>query len=102
MVFKRIFRKALSKKASVMPMLDWAGTQTDLMEVVYMIYLTGMLKNQKGRTATISEVTTVVFQMFNMPVPKNPTKIIDNLKHRMNPDKVSILRKVLSQLYHIR
>ena len=84
-----------------MPMLDWAGTQTDLMEVVYMIYLTGMLKNQKGRTATISEVTTVVFQMFNMPVPKNPTKIIDNLKHRMNPDKVSILRKVLLQLYHI-
>ena len=79
-------------------MLLWDGTQTDLMEIVYMIYLTGKVKNQKGR-ATISDITTVVFQLFNMPIPKNPTKIIDNLKHRKNPDKVSVLCKVLSQLY---
>ena len=85
---------------NVMCILFWDGTQTDLMEIVYMLYLSGKLKNREGHKATIGEITTVVFQLFNMPIPKNPTKIIDNLKHRKNPEKVSVLCEVLSRLYH--
>ena len=105
-IVKKVVRKALPLKVSTvkkaaLPKLKWTSTQTNLMEVVYMIYLSESLKNEKGQNATISEITKVVFTMFNMEVPKNPTKIIDQLKHRLNPTKVSLLYKVLKILYQI-
>lgn len=97
-------RKALPTKASkrvkpALPQLKWEGTPTDLMEIVYIIYLTKFLKNAKGHEATISEVTKSIFGTFGVTAPENPTRIIDNIKHRKEPRKVSKAWKGLCQLY---
>jgi hypothetical protein len=81
-----------------LPQLKWKGSLTDLMEIVYVVYLTKALKNEKEREATIGEVTKVIFGTFEMEIPKNPTRIVDNIKHRKNPRDVS---KVLNSLYQL-
>ena len=102
-IFKQI-RKALPSKAikrvkSSIPQLKWEGTPTDLMEIAYIVYLTKFLKNQKGREATIVEVTKVIFGTFGMDIPEKPTKIIDNIKRRKFPREVSKVWKALCQMY---
>ena len=97
-------RKALPTKASksvkpALPQLKWEGTPTDLMEIAYIVYLTKFLKNQKGREATIVEVTKVIFGTFGMDIPEKPTKIIDNIKRRKFPREVSKVWKALCQMY---
>ena len=82
-----------------MPRLKWEATQTDLMEFVYSLYLSRKVKDANGRTATIHAITTQVFSLFGVDVPKNPTKIVDNLKHRKNPKDISLMYKAVFDLY---
>jgi hypothetical protein len=103
-IFRKVIRKAMPKKASTvvtpeMPRLKWEATQTDLMEFVYSLYLSRKVKDANGRTATINAITTQVFSLFGVDVPKNPTKIVDNLKHRKNPKDISLMYKAVFDLY---
>ena len=102
--FKNAIKKAMPKKAgaviqSEMPRLEWTATQADLMEFVYSLYLSRKVKDANGRTATIHAITTQVFSLFGVDVPKNPTKIVDNLKHRKNPKDISLMYKAVFDLY---
>ena len=102
---KKVIRKAMPKKAgaviqSEMPRLEWTATQTDLMEFVYSLYLSRKVKDSDGRPATINAITVQVFSLFGVEPPKNPTKIVDNLKHRKSPKDISMMYKAVCDLYH--
>ena len=81
--------------------LKWIGTQAKLMEIVYMLWLTELIVNERGKKATLKEITELMFTVLNAKVPQNPTKVIDSLKNRKNPEETSILIKVLKLLYHL-
>lgn len=81
------------------PNLTWPGTQASLMEVVLMIHMTGEVKNDRGRKASLTELTIAMFRLFNKKPPRNPTKIINNLRKRQKPKEKSILYRVLKYLY---
>ena len=103
-ILKNVIRKAMPKKASTvvqseMPRLEWKASQADLMEFVYSLYLSRKLKDANGRPATINAITTQVFSLFGVEPPKNPTKIVDNLKHRKNPKDYSMMYKAVFDLY---
>jgi hypothetical protein len=101
---KKVIKKAMPKKAgaviqSEMPRLEWSATQTDLMEFVYSLYLSRKVKDANGHPATINAITTQVFALFGVEPPKNPTKIVDNLKHRKSPKDISMMYKAVCDLY---
>ena len=103
-IFRKVIRKAMPKKASTvvtpeMPRLKWEATQTDLMEFVYSLYLSRKVKDANGHPATINAITVQVFSLFGVEPPKNPTKIVDNLKHRKSPKDISMMYKAVSDLY---
>ena len=102
---KKVIRKAMPKKASAvvnpeMPRLEWTATQADLMEFVYSLYLSRKVKDANGHPATINAITVQVFSLFGVEPPKNPTKIVDNLKHRKSPKDISMMYKAVCDLYH--
>ena len=102
--FKNAIKKAMPKKAgaviqSEMPRLEWTATQADLMEFVYSLYLSRKVKDANGHPATINAITVQVFSLFGVEPPKNPTKIVDNLKHRKSPKDLSMMYKAVSDLY---
>ena len=80
--------------------LTWTGTQADLVEIVYFVRLTNKVKNDRGRDATMTELTKAFFDLFNAKAPSNPTKIVDNLKKRKKPKEKSLLYRILKLLYH--
>jgi len=79
--------------------LTWTGTQADLVEIVYFVRLTNKVKNDRGRDATMTELTKAFFDLFNAKAPSNPTKIVDNLKKRKKPKEKSLLYRILKLLY---
>ena len=79
--------------------LTWTGTQADLVEIVYFVRMTRMVKNDKGRDATMTELTKAFFDLLNAKAPSNPTKIVDNLKKRKKPKEKSLLYRILKYLY---
>ena len=100
----KAIRKVMLKKASAvvnpeMPRLEWTATQTDLMEFVYSLYLSRKVKDANGHPATISAITKQVFSLFGVDAPKNPTKVVDNLKHRKSPKDISMMYKAVCDLY---
>jgi hypothetical protein len=100
----KAIRKVMLKKASAvvnpeMPRLEWTATQTDLMEFVYSLYLSRKVKDANGHPATINAITKKVFSLFGVDAPKNPTKVVDNLKHRKNPKDISLMYKAVCDLY---
>ena len=102
--FKKAIKKAMPKKASAvvnpeMPRLEWTATQADLMEFVYSLYLSRKVKDANGHPATINAITVQVFSLFGVEPPKNPTKIVDNLKHRKSPKDISMMYKAVCDLY---
>jgi hypothetical protein len=82
------------------PKLTWSGTQADLVEIVYFVRLTNKVKNDRGREATMTELTKAFFDLLNAKAPSNPTKIVDNLKKRKKPKEKSLLYRILKYLYH--
>ena len=82
------------------PKLTWTGTQADLVEIVYFVRLTNKVKNDRGRDATMTELTKAFFDLLNAKAPSNPTKIVDNLKKRKKPKEKSLLYRILKLLYH--
>ena len=104
-ILNKAIIKAMLKKASAvvnpeMPKLEWTATQTDLMEFVYSLYLSRKVKDANGHPATINAITVQVFSLFGVEPPKNPTKIVDNLKHRKSPKDISMMYKAVCDLYH--
>lgn len=93
---KTIFRENRTARGGMM----WRGTRTDLIELSYLIYKSGCVTNVKGKPATFKMVYKALFGQFGVPVPDNPTKIVDNLKHRRNPKQVSVIYRALWYLYH--
>jgi len=81
--------------------LKWIGTQAKLIEIVYMLWLTELIVNERGKKATLKEITELIFTVLNKKVPQNPTKVINSLRNRKEPEKTSILIKVLQHLYHM-
>lgn len=80
--------------------LKWIGTQAKLMEIVYMLWLTGLIVNERGKKATLKEITELMFTVLNANAPKTPTKVINDLRNRKEPEKTSILFEILNHLYH--
>ena len=81
--------------------LKWIGTQAKLMEIVYMLWLTELIVNERGKKATLKEITELMFTVLNSKVPQNPTKVINSLRNRKKPEETSILIKILQHLYHM-
>lgn len=79
--------------------VEWTGTQVDLMEFAYGLYLTGMLVNTSGRKATLAETTDYVFKMFGCTPPQNPSRVVTTLRQRAKPEELSVMYKLLCDLY---
>ena len=98
-IMKRI-EAALSKKTSNKEFtLVWNGSQVDLMEIIYALYMSKMLENGNNRKATLGEITEFVFKMFNREPPDNPSRPIVTMRMRADPKIVSLLYKTLCYLY---
>ena len=104
-LIEKVVGKFMPKKGlvrnSALPQLTWTGSPTDLMENVYLLWLSGCVHNAQGRPATISELTNAMFSQYHMEVPKNPTKLINNIKHRKKPEKTSMMWRLVYQLYQM-
>ena len=97
------FMKALLRKAGIVNnpgiSLRWEGTQVDMMEFAYGLYLTGMLVNASGRKATLAETTDYVFKIFGCTPPQNPSRVVTTLRQRIKPEELSVMYKTLCDLY---
>lgn len=93
-----VFRKALPRKKEK-PQLVWNGTRTDLMEMVYGMYLSEKVVTIDGRRATLYEITEMTFEAFGMVPPKNPSRMLTTLRERNNPRELSIIYKALCGVY---
>ena len=91
-------KKALHKKKKT-PQLIWVGSRTDLMEMVYGMYLSEKVKTASGRKATLYEITDMTFEAFGMKAPKNPSRILTTLRERNAPKKLSVIYKALCGVY---
>jgi hypothetical protein len=104
-IFKHVrkdVKKILGRMINTTPSkLKWIGTQAKLIEIVYMLWLTELIVNERGKKATLKEITELIFTVLNKKVPQNPTKVINSLRNRKEPEKTSILIKVLQHLYHM-
>ena len=96
---KRGYKKALKTVFRGNNIERWKGTQADLMEFAYGLYLTGMLVNASGRKATLAETTDYVFKMFGCTPPQNPSRVLTTLHQRIKPEKLSVMYKALCDLY---
>ena len=96
-----IYRKRLVKKIKKhrRHKYRWEGTQKDLMEVVYCLYLTGNVRNSMDDTAQLSEISDHIFKMFDLEPPSNPSRVVAGLKARVNQIERSVFCKALSNLY---
>lgn len=92
------FLKALAKKNKT-DQLRWNGSKTDLMELVYALYLSEQLKTSSGHNATLSEISMTVFDLFGLDAPQNPSRVVSGLKQRVDPVELSIFCKALADLY---
>ena len=103
-IIKKVVMKALLRKAGIVNnpgiSLRWEGTQVDLMEFAYGLYLTGKLVDASGRKATLVETTDYVFKMFGMTPPQNPSRVVTTLHQRIKPEELSVMYKTLCDLYH--
>ena len=92
------FKKVLAKKNKT-AQLKWHGSKTDLMEVIYTLYLSEQIKTPSGHNATLSEISMTVFDLFGLDAPQNPSRVVSGLKQRVAPVKLSIFCKALADLY---
>ena len=93
-----VFIKALAKKNKT-AQLKWNGSKTDLMEVIYTLYLSEQIKNSSGQKATLREISMTVYDLFGLDAPQNPSRVVSSLKQRVDPVKLSIFCKALTDLY---
>ena len=93
-----VFRKALPQK-NKKPQLLWNGSRSDLMEMVYGMYLSGKVVTADGRKATLAEITDMTFETFGMVPPKNPSRMLTTLRERNDPRELSIIYKALCGVY---
>lgn len=97
---KRGLKKALKKVFRGNNEYEWTGTQVKLMELAYALYLSGNIINRtKNRKASLSEITIYVFRMFGMTPPQNPSRVMTTLRKRNNPEELSVMYKLLCDLY---
>lgn len=92
------FKKALTRKNKT-AQLKWNGSKTDLMEVIYTLYLSEQLKTSSGHNATLSEISMTVFNLFGLDAPQNPSRVVSGLKQRVEPVELSIFCRALADLY---
>ena len=52
--------------------LLWKGTRSDLMELVYLIYVNGNFRDADGYPLSMAELTRRVCRVFDLPAPYNP------------------------------
>ena len=102
-IIKKVVMKALLKKAGIVNnpgiSLRWTGSQADLMEFAYGLYLTGKLVDASGRKATLAETTNYVFKVFGCTPPQNPSRVVTTLRQRAKPEELSVMYKLLCDLY---
>jgi len=77
----------------------WTGTQADLMEIVYVLYYSEMLVDQKGRNLKLIEITNFVFKLFGCKPPKNPSRVLRTIRKRARPEELSVVYTALCYLY---
>ena len=53
----------------------WLGTQTDLIEIVYLIYRLRVVRNQEGNPCTFHSLVRQACALLHMPMPYNPSCI---------------------------
>ena len=92
------FKKAIAKKNKT-GRLRWQGNKTDLMEVVYVLYLSEQLKDPSDHIATLNEISENVHTLFGLKPPPNPSRVVSGLKQRVDPVRLSIFCQALSDLY---
>ena len=92
------FKKAMAKRVKT-GRLRWQGNKNDLMEVVYVLYLSEQLKDPSNHNATFNEISETIYELFGLEPPQNPSRVVSSLKQRVDPVKLSIICQALSDLY---
>lgn len=78
----------------------WKGAKNDLMEVVYCLYLTKRVTKASGEAMPLYEMTALIYKMFGLKPPRNPSRVVDSLRERVNRKNRSVFYQSLSNLYH--
>ena len=95
----KIVKNALNKIIYNSKSPKWTGTQADLMEIVYVLYLSGKLVDQSGRKLKLIDITKFVFKMFGCKPPKNPSRVLKTIRKRAKPEELSVVYLALCDLY---
>ena len=65
----------------------WEGAKNDLMEVVYCLYLTKRVTRASGEAIPLYEMTELIYKTFGLEPPRNPSRVVDSLRDRVNRKK---------------
>ena len=60
----------------------WTLTRTDLVEMVYLVFLTGDLTRDDGSPATFKWMLSSVFRNLNLRMPANPVAVATAARNR--------------------
>jgi len=60
----------------------WKGTQTDLTELTYEMFLTGKVINPDGRPCSFKEMIDKAFYVLHKKAPCNPYSIVSRIRLR--------------------
>lgn len=62
--------------------LKWSGSQSDLMEMVYTVYISGLRRDDSGSLMTLTALTKSYFGMMHIKCPSNPHALASRARNR--------------------
>ena len=71
----------------------WRGSTTDLMELVYHIYVNGNFRDESGYPVSLIALATHTCQFFGVPLPDNPYALAIRAKNRKGVKCPSMLHR---------
>ena len=70
----------------------WLGTVSDLVELVHMMWYDGLTIDEHGQVLNFSTTVNLLCERLNLPSPRKPNTVMNNVRKRKNPDLLLLTR----------
>jgi hypothetical protein len=80
---------------------EWTGTVSDLVEISFILWQSGMLENKKGVNPSLEQVCKDVFTHYGLKKPAHPFNVVTKLRKRNDVEGKSLCWQKLFKLYSI-
>ena len=68
------------------------GTVSDLVELVHMMWYDGLTIDEHGQVLNFSTTVNLLCERLNLPSPRKPNTVMNNVRKRKNPDLLLLTR----------